>query len=650
MITHLTQIVDIDSIQIGEAITCDFSITSNTQSYSNLGKAESPLLETPINYGQEQTGSFNWICVGKDYQGRTLLMADRCIMNSYPSQDNYLDNIINSSGVIIEIDGREFILKLPSRNMYNRIVVQEEPEISRDLWNWQLPCYTYECPDRNGIFVMGGETADLETSGTYFAGGTGYVRPVLAVIPIEDNPNPGVANGIELVDDISKIQPGKAIACEYAVEGQNTLGSFSNLGKATLDPLPVKQANSANYSGTFYWICIGYDYQGYPKMVADRVIQANIAPDTILDKFPGNAGDMITIDDHEYCKVRCLSSKWDTTINLSDGRYGEYDALLTLYNAYGIKASDKVFHTKYMRTILGQANRSIYSDRIYDMTRVADPDDIYKDKDDSQGILFHSSYIPQAGFRPVLIYAKPEDRSRGRVGTPIDVLNMHKKLHPVGAVPCRYTVTKEGTIGTFSEFGSSTANFINAEGEPLPDGTFYWICVGYTHQGYLKFIADRNIQNNITWDTFDDAYMTRNEGAMTTIDGVDNYRIRLPNSIPNAIVDSTNYGEWDALITLYNEGDIKPSDPIVWNCENTISLTLTVYYDNPNYVVGRGLQGLNENLSAGISQRKIKRSAANDLIGFRPVMFYEVKPPKLFALFEHMDQSVVYKHFNALGN
>ena len=641
----------IDSVKIGQSISCDCSYTKdNGLVFTNLGNAKLPLLDNPIDKATESSGSFNWICIGEDYQGNALLLADRCLINFLPASDAYLERIINSCGDSIKIDGREYILNLPARNMWKRVVVEGEPGTPKesDTWHWDKPCYTYEAIDTNNMWAVGGKTAGTESSASYFNANDCYMRPVLTVIKPTIIHTPGVAAGIELVDSIDKIQPGKAIACEYAVESTNTLGTFSNLGKATLDPLPVEIAYSDHYAGTFYWICIGYDYQGYPKMVADRVIQSNIAPDTILDKFPGNAGDEITIDDHEYCKLRCLSSKYNTTIDIKNGQYGEYDALMVLYDAYGIKASDEVFHTDHMRTILGQANESLYGDdrTVYDQTRIGTP---YLDKPYAQGILKHDTPSPNAGFRPVFIYCKPKDPNRGKVGCTLPLPPKGVKIAPVVAVPCRYTVTTKGAIGTFSKFGVDGTDYISAEGEPTPDGIFYWICIGFTHQGYLKFVADRNIQNNISWTTLDEAGYTTTEGVITNIDGRDSFRLRLPGTIPDHICDSNHYGEWDGIITLYNKGGIKPSDPSIWNIENTISWTMTPFFDDPaNYIVGRGMQNMQDNLESGIAQKKLSKDLCNGKTGFRPVMYYESLPSKFFAVFESMQNRVGYDVFDPL--
>jgi hypothetical protein len=68
-------------------------------------------------------------------------------------------------------------------------------------------------------------------------------------------------------------------------------------------------------------------------------------------------------------------------------------------------------------------------------------------------------------------------------------------------IPCRYTALTSGQIGYFSELGTSSSTLIPVTSSATPDGSFYWVYVGKDYEGRKKFIADRNIQNSISWDT-----------------------------------------------------------------------------------------------------------------------------------------------------
>jgi hypothetical protein len=66
-------------------------------------------------------------------------------------------------------------------------------------------------------------------------------------------------------------------------------------------------------------------------------------------------------------------------------------------------------------------------------------------------------------------------------------------------IPCRYTATS-GTVGTFSELGTSIVDEIPIAGTATPDGLFYFIKVD---KGLL--IADRVIQTGISWNVLNTA-------------------------------------------------------------------------------------------------------------------------------------------------
>ena len=68
-------------------------------------------------------------------------------------------------------------------------------------------------------------------------------------------------------------------------------------------------------------------------------------------------------------------------------------------------------------------------------------------------------------------------------------------------ISCRYTSPAENKIGYFSNLCSYSSDVIPVTGAVIPDGNFNWIFVGYDTFGRKKFIADRNIQHSLPWDT-----------------------------------------------------------------------------------------------------------------------------------------------------
>jgi hypothetical protein len=73
------------------------------------------------------------------------------------------------------------------------------------------------------------------------------------------------------------------------------------------------------------------------------------------------------------------------------------------------------------------------------------------------------------------------------------------------SLPCRYKSATSGALGIFTEMGTTTATEIPVLSSATPDGSFNWVYVGYDYLGRKKYIADRNIQHTITWNTINTA-------------------------------------------------------------------------------------------------------------------------------------------------
>jgi hypothetical protein len=94
----------------------------------------------------------------------------------------------------------------------------------------------------------------------------------------------------------------------------------------------------------------------------------------------------------------------------------------------------------------------------------------------------------------------------------IDIDDTGRLLHPdevtdpkeiiIGKrIRCNYKATSKN-MGVFSNLGKETSDFIPAASTASSNGDFYLICVDNGRRpANLKMIADRNIQNNISWDT-----------------------------------------------------------------------------------------------------------------------------------------------------
>lgn len=187
------------------------------------------------------------------------------------------------------------------------------------------------------------------------------------------------------------------------------------------------------------------------------------------------------------------------------------------------------------------------------------------------------------------------------------------------AIPCKYTVTTFNVFGSFSALGTST------DGElPLPgvgstsSGTFYFILVGYTPDGRLKLVADRNIQN-IAWDVLNTAGMTIGSGVPMIIDGKSGYTMRILGGGINTGSDKDN--EWDNIFNSTLNGTINALDATVWNPGNNMSWVSSSYSLAGSKILRGGSAGLGSAASA----------ASASTYGFRPVLIAPSsnKPPIL---------------------
>lgn len=78
-------------------------------------------------------------------------------------------------------------------------------------------------------------------------------------------------------------------------------------------------------------------------------------------------------------------------------------------------------------------------------------------------------------------------------------------------IPCRYT-TISGSVGTFSELGTTKASEISTISSATPNGSFNFIYIGDDYKGRKILIADRNIQYSISWDTLNIKGIATGEG------------------------------------------------------------------------------------------------------------------------------------------
>lgn len=84
----------------------------------------------------------------------------------------------------------------------------------------------------------------------------------------------------EEVTDVSQLDIGKRIRCNYAVTTSGVVGVFSNLGKETDSLIPTSGSIPATHKGDFYFI-MADEYNEKKILIADRNIQSFMSWDVL---------------------------------------------------------------------------------------------------------------------------------------------------------------------------------------------------------------------------------------------------------------------------------------------------------------------------------------------------------------------------------
>ena len=327
------------------------------------------------------THDFNWVYFGKNHDGRMKFIADRVIHTNvslntivagltaarvntgsfFPGDYEYRlpfsatkighggewDEVIGESSINGTEDPEEFWGIGPGSFTANRAAYEDDVE-----------------NDASGYIVRGrgGDPQSfLNVEATATSSEYGF-RPVLLVKPyVADVKDLGSA--FTDVGSFGRLGAnGTAISCEYTAATAGTLGTFSNLGKATKKLLST--SGNATPDGTFYFVKIGTTNADEEILVADRVIHTNI-PYTAIASGLG----VITID--------------GKSATLATPTNAQYNAMLAL-SASGWNDGDAISFTDYAESVLSGRGKNDGSVP-YTIETTESSDDV--------------------GFRPVLIIA-----------------------------------------------------------------------------------------------------------------------------------------------------------------------------------------------------------------------------------------------------
>lgn len=619
------------SITPGQTIKCEYSATAgSTGTFSNLGSATKPLIQDP----SIPDGSFYFICVGYTNKGYPLLISDRIVQTNISYDTLY--EYGNSLGKEITINGISVCLKLITSDLYDKTIAAGISGLSAgdSAWNTNIASWTSSTPNvadtagtaaaSNQMIAKGGSAPNYVTNAvSTLSSPTVGFRPILVIKPKRYSRGK-IGTSLPLVQDIYSLSKGKAISCEYTVTTAGTVGVFNNLGKATKENLPDIPTSTPD--GTFYLICVGFTPSGFPKLVADRNIQSGISWDVLSTAGVATNFGLATTLDSVEASIRLPRTVQDRHPSLSN--YGEWDAIISLMNANGITPSNDIWNCK--ETLSWTSASLDYVDDIKTLApstaRIARGLQDTGTTIETQSKFDSNQVLDYVGFRPVVTLTGVAANSRGRIGTTLSLFNGLTNIQPGKAISCEYSASA-GSFGIFKNLGCAIKPNLLDSGETAPDGTFYFICVGYTKEGYPKLLADRNIQIDISWETLNSNGLCITNGTDISIDG-HFVKMRLPSTLSTRTLDDTQYGEWDYLITKYKNSSITVAgDPNIWNHSQNYSWTLNNISTMDDagtvapyqYKIARGMQNAGD---APGKQPMMLETYASKSVGFRPLIYY----------------------------
>lgn len=418
---------------------------------------------------------------------------------------------------------------------------------------------------------------------------------------------------------------GSKFGCTYRFAAA-AAGSFGPLEAAETEGTLVEHDDGSR-TQPFNFVFVGYAPDGSLKFVADRNLQ-----DTTWE----------TLNSAGYCTAYGAYSAFDEYAprfryrlphsGLVEGSPGEWEALV-VEHAFDETLADPAayWHTSAPSWTLNVAPEAA-ANRVVRGGAAADA-------------CSSLASTGTAGFRPVLLLnpiAKIVHRPDAETVCPLPMVNNVKDILPGQAISCEYT-TGANAFGQFTRLGRAQKPLLSDLAPERPDGSFHFICVGYTPSGAKKLVADRNIQGKISWETLNAAGLATVSGAALNIDGVDGLSMRLPGSLADHHVNAEKHGEWDAILSYRDfDGSIAPSDNAVWNCLSTQSWTLAVPSTvddagtpaDPALRIARGGQDKDQ---LALRQCTYASSSINERVGFRPVLI--VKDDSRFLYLKESDNS-----------
>lgn len=245
------------------------------------------------------TQYFNFIKVGYNTYGDPILIADRVIQTniSFTALNNANYDLYNGrTKAPMSIDSRPMYMRLlnggpEDEDEYTKLILNASQEVLKGksvdaVFNINLGSMTNVvatvaddegvAPGNTVIVYRGGESlATRKKNMAFNAANSSYGwRPVIEIDyhskeATKTYPGPALPE----VHALGQLTKGKCISCDFIPKWRESShdfdidSAFTNLGNAKLSPISDYKNNKP---GSFYFICVGYTYNGERILIADR--------------------------------------------------------------------------------------------------------------------------------------------------------------------------------------------------------------------------------------------------------------------------------------------------------------------------------------------------------------------------------------------
>ena len=412
----------------------------------------------------------------------------------------------------------------------------------------------------------------------------------------------------------------------------------------TVTPIEINFVGDDNASSDpithyFNFIKVGYTPKGDPLLIADRVIQTNIAYSALnndtYDYYSGSTkAPMSTPNQPMYMRLLNGSGKSDED---------EYTKIIlnapqAILNG---KTVDQVFNIN-----LGSMTNIVATTEDDEGTASGNTKIVYRGGESLatrvKNIAYNASNSSY-GWRPVLeIDCTSKEATQIYPGAPLPEVKSIGQLTKSKCISCDfiYNYDKNGIYSGTAYF----SNMGNAQLAPLSDyknlksGSFYFICVGYNNKGERILIADRPIATpssktnlisflqticlpNSESNGAESVYFTNEE---TSISGGGKFYLTLPTASNSPSEVEWENGFWNNVIT--NEYDKTKSIDQIWHTDKISTITASISSEKENYLIIKGGEDMSKHLTRQKSVLVTTSSEArvNQVrfaeVGFRPML------------------------------